>query len=77
MDLSYLCRHFKENTGKTITACIHEIKIKESKRLIRTTNLTLAQIAMQMGYSSQNYFHTVFKKFTGVTPKAYAADVAP
>lgn len=77
MDLSYLCRHFKENTGKTITACIHETKIKESKRLIRTTNLTLAQISMQMGYSSQNYFHTVFKKFTGVTPKAYAENVTP
>lgn len=72
MDLSYLCHHFKEQTGQTISSCINEIKITESKRLIRTTDLSLAQIAMQMGYSSQNYFHRVFKKVTGMTPKAYA-----
>lgn len=76
MDLSYLCHHFKEQTGQTISCCINEIKIKESKRLIRTTNLSLAQIAMQMGYSSQNYFHRVFKTVTGMTPKAYAKSLS-
>lgn len=76
MDLSYLCRHFKEQTGQTISACIHEVKITESKRLIRTTNLPLAQIAMQLGYSSQNYFHRIFKQLTGMTPKAYAKSVS-
>lgn len=71
MDLSYLCRHFKEQTGQTISSCIQEIKIKESERLLRTTGLSLVQIALQLGFSSQNYFHSIFKKVTGMTPKMY------
>lgn len=50
IDLSYLCHHFKEQTGQTITSCIQEIKIKESQRLLRSTNLSLMQIAMQLGF---------------------------
>lgn len=71
MDLSYICRHFKQQTGDTISAYIHKIKIEESKRLLRTTDLPLVQIAMMLGFSSQNYFQTIFKKVTGITPKIY------
>lgn len=77
MDLSYLCRHFKQETGKTISQYINEIKLKESKRLIRDTDLTLAQIAMQLGFSSQSYFHYVFKKVTGMTPREYSNHCIP
>lgn len=71
MDLSYLCRHFKEQTGSTISSYIRKTKIEESKRLLRTTDLSLIQISMQFGFSSQNYFQSVFKSITGMTPKAY------
>lgn len=71
MDLSYLCRHFKQETDKTISAHIHAIKIEESKRLMESANLSLSQIAAQLGYSSQSYFHRVFKKITGMSPKSY------
>lgn len=72
MDLSYLCREFKKSTGKTIALYIQEQKIVEAKRLIKTTELSLSQISLQLGFSSQNYFHHVFKKITGVTPNQYA-----
>lgn len=74
MDLSYICHHFKQETGKTISTHMNEIKIEESKRLLESTNLSLTQIAMQLGFSSQSYFHRVFKKITGMTPKAYLSD---
>ena len=72
MDLSYLGREFKKSTGKTITLYIQEQKIAEARRQLETTNLPLSQIAMQLNFSSQNYFHHVFKKITGVTPNQYA-----
>lgn len=72
MDLSYLCREFKKSTDKTIAIYIQEQKIAEAKRLIETTELSLSQIALQLGFSSQNYFHHVFKKITGMTPNQYA-----
>lgn len=71
MNLSYLCREFKKNTGKTIGEYINERKISEAKRLLRATDQSLVEISDTLGFSSQSYFHRVFKKMTGVTPTEY------
>lgn len=71
MDKAYLCRHFKANTGKTITCYINEQKIQECKRYLLTTNLSVADIAVLMGFSSSNYLIQVFKKITHTTPDLY------
>ncbi len=71
MNCSYLCTHFKRETGKTITEFINELKINEGKRLLKTKQIPLINIAIQLGYSSQSYFQRVFKKFTGMTPVEY------
>jgi len=68
MSLSYLCRHFKSETGKTIATYINEIKIEESKRLLITTNQSILDISTQLGFSSSNYMNGVFAKITGTTP---------
>ena len=71
MNLSYLCREFKKNTGKTIGEYINERKIREAKRLLRTSDRSLMEIADLLGFSSQSYFHRVFKRMEGVTPTEY------
>ncbi|AIQ31542.1 hypothetical protein P40081_27885 [Paenibacillus sp. FSL P4-0081] len=38
MNCSYICRHFKQEIGKTIIQYVNEVKILESKRLLATTN---------------------------------------
>lgn len=76
MDLSYLCRHFKKETGETISTYIQKIKIQEGKRLMEFSDLSLAQISVQLGFSSQSYFHRVFKKLTGMTPGDYKASIS-
>ena len=65
---SYLSRRFKQETGIRLSDYIAMQKVNEAKRLMRGTNLSLAQIAYQLSFSSQSYFHAVFKKVTGVTP---------
>ena len=71
MNLSYLCREFKKSTRKTIGEYINERKIGEAKRLLKTTDLSLVEIADTLGFSSQSYFHRVFKRLTGQTPMEY------
>ncbi|MDR2178083.1 MAG: helix-turn-helix transcriptional regulator [Treponema sp.] len=71
MNCSYLCRRFKEETGKTISEYINEVKITEARCLLESTELPLAQISAQLGFSSQNYFQTIFKEITGATPGKY------
>ncbi|GHT94939.1 hypothetical protein FACS1894141_2620 [Spirochaetia bacterium] len=73
--LSYLCRYFKAETGKTISAYINEVKITESKRLLETTEASIADIAEELAFTSQSYFQRVFKKVTGLTPAAYRNSV--
>lgn len=71
MSPEHLSREFKKHTGKTITSYIQECKTQEAKRLLKTTDLTLSQIAAMLSFSSQHYFHTVFKKHMNMTPWEY------
>lgn len=68
---SYLCRKFREDTGKRLSDCINEVKIEEAKKLLSHTNKQVSEISSLLGYSTQSYFQTVFKKLTGITPVQY------
>lgn len=71
MDVSYLCRRFKNDTGKTITTYVNEVKIAEAKRLLKNTSVSVYDISFKLGFSAQNYFQSVFKKIVGITPTEY------
>lgn len=68
---SYITRRFKAEIGKSINDYITEIKIRDAKRFLRYSDLSFAEIAGSLAFSSQAYFQTVFKKQTGMTPGAY------
>lgn len=68
---SYLCTHFRKETGKTITCYIQESKIKEAQRLMSYRDFSLITIGEMLGFSSQSYFCSIFKKITGKTPNEY------
>ena len=70
-NISYLCRAFKNDTGKTLSEYINEVKIEEAKRLLISTKKPIVEIAIALGFSSQSYFATVFKSKVGVTPVQY------
>ncbi len=67
----YLARIFKKEMGVTITQYIHVVRVNEAKKLIRTTNLKLYEIAEQIGYANTHYFFVVFKKICGITASNY------
>lgn len=70
-NVSYLCRTFKKDTGKTLNDYINEVKLEEAKKLLSSTEKSIVDIAVALGYSSQPYFTTLFKKRTGMTPVEY------
>lgn len=71
MNRSYLCRHFHQKTGITLTDYISKSKVEEGKRLLQYTDLPLSEIYMRLGFTTQHYFHAVFKKYVGITPTQY------
>ncbi|MDN6968893.1 AraC family transcriptional regulator [Oenococcus sp. UCMA 17063] len=71
LNRSYLCRQFKRETHKKLSEYINESKIVEAKELLRFSSKPLIEISEILGYSSQNYFQTIFKKITSLTPLSY------
>lgn len=68
----YFHKLFKASTGKTLHEYVEDQRIKKSINLLISTNMTLAKIAYECGFSSQSYFSYVFKKKNGLTPRKYA-----
>jgi AraC-like DNA-binding protein len=71
ISVSYLSQYFKERTGSTILDYITELKMEESKKLLRTTELALKEIAEHVGYVNMSSFIRRFKQVTGKTPGEY------
>lgn len=68
VSLSYLSQYFKDKTGITILDYITNLKINKAKELLLDSNLTLRDIADQMGYSNVSSFIRRFKQVTSMTP---------
>lgn len=65
------CRFFKERTGKTFTEYLNQIRIQQACKLLLETDLSISQIAFQVGFQNLSYFNRTFRKLGGSTPKAY------
>ena len=64
----YLNEVVKKNTGMTPTEWINVAILLEAKRLLRSTALTVKDIAHDLGYEDHAYFSRYFKKNTSMTP---------
>lgn len=62
---------FKERVGIPPKEYILRQKIKVAKELLRNTDVSVTQIAYKLGFSSSQYFTTVFKRFNIDSPKVY------
>lgn len=69
MNPSYLSKLFKDETGTNLKDYIQMAKLKEAKNLIRYTNMSLTEIAVQLGYSDLSHFTKICKMYAGCTPK--------
>ena len=65
-----ICKTFKKKTGKTIIGYYLEIKIEESKKLIRE-NKSFSEISNALGFDSLPHFTKTFKRITTMTPREY------
>lgn len=70
-DYHQISTAFSEQEGVTIARYVVLQKIERVKELIRYNELTLSQIADQLGYSSVAHLSAQFKQVTGVTTSGY------
>lgn len=67
---TYLNSIFKEVKGVTIMQYYRDLKIEESKRLLRKKE-SITAVAEKLSFDSPQYFDKVFKQRVGMTPKEY------
>ena len=71
MNPDYLDRLFKKEFGLSVSQYIKEKKIDYAKMLLRTTNLSVSEIAQRLGYINLSHFTASFKQITNMTPVNY------
>lgn len=69
--IDYFNRIFLSHTGFTVMAYINYIRLKKAIELLRTTDKSILEIALKVGYDSHEGFIKAFKKQYGITPSHY------
>ena len=67
----YLSHIFKNETGFSPMQYVNRRRIGEAQNLLINTNMSITEIAANVGYNNSNYFQNVFRKMVGFTPGAY------
>lgn len=68
---TYLSKLFTKETGMNIGDFILNTKIKTAQNMLKFSDFSCLDISTTLGFSSQSYFISTFKKITGQTPKEY------
>jgi AraC-like DNA-binding protein len=59
------------NMGVTLTDYINKTRLENSKMLLKSSDLPISVVALNVGYTDANYFVKLFKRMYGVTPSEY------
>ncbi len=62
---------FQKECSIGIARYITEKKMKQAQTLLKTTELSVAQVGEFCGYDDDNHFRRVYKKQFGITPSAF------
>ncbi len=68
LSYSYFSRKIKSITGRSFTELLNYIRITEAEKLLTTTDLSITEVAVSVGYSSTSYFIQHFKQAKHLSP---------
>lgn len=71
---SYLYRIFTLSLGMSPKAYIVSCKMEYARTLLKEQNMTVTQIARELGFANPNHFSNAFYKYMGTRPSQYRAD---
>ena len=71
LNSSYFCRLFKKATHSTFVEYLNFVRICKSEKKLSSSKESIAEISLNLGFSSVSYFNKVFKNIKGCTPTEY------
>jgi transcriptional regulator GlxA family with amidase domain len=73
MSPSHFSRSFKRHVKRGFADVLNQIRVDRACDLLNRTDRSLALVALDTGFTDQSYFHKVFRRYTGMTPRAFRA----
>lgn len=70
-DFFWLSHEIKNRTGKTYTEHLQEKRLSRAASLLKSTKLSVEEVALSVGYENKSYFHRIFSAKYGTSPKKY------
>lgn len=67
----YFSRLFKEYTGQSFLSYLNTYRVKQAEKLLRSTEKSVLEIALDSGFNSLTTFNRIFKKIKGCSPSYY------
>jgi AraC-like DNA-binding protein len=71
MSRSNLMRVFRKATGQPPIEYLVRLRIQRAMELLRNSDLTVTEIALEVGFNDSNYFARCFRKATSQSPRQY------
>jgi len=68
---SHLGDLLRERTGRTFTELLREARVEKACELLRHSEMTMAEIASEVGFCDQSHFTHVFRDLKKMTPRQY------
>lgn len=68
---AYFSSMFKKESGQNFVEYISEVRMNRAKDFLKTTNLSIAVICKDVGYSDIKHFTQSFKRYTGLKPNEF------
>ena len=66
-----ICRTYRETYGRPPLQDLNHVRIEEAKKRLLTTDLSVQEISSAVGMENVNHFIELFKRQTGMTPRAF------
>lgn len=66
---------FKNSIGKSFSEYINFLRISKAEKLLLSSEKSIADIAMESGFSTSSYFISKFKAYKGLTPKEFRRNI--
>ncbi len=73
---AHFSKKFKAAYGRTPTEYLSELKIRLARKRLKHTDVSISQIASELGFSDSSYFSSFFKARTGLSPAFFRKDAA-
>ena len=66
----HFCKMFKRMTGRTLIDFVNLHRVNQATKMLRETDLSIAEIAERIGCCNANYFSKIYFRYKGISPSA-------